>query len=172
VLADRDAAAPGLTRIVSRYEALAVHTEAPFSVAIVVGYWLALVVAAAYMVLTVIGALVLSAERQTRDMAYLRPLGFTPRQGLGLAFMEHLPPLLLALLPGVALGIGVAILCVPGLGLATFVGEAAEAPLFVDWAALATLAGALVIVMAVAVGGGTWLAGRARLTDALRSGEN
>jgi hypothetical protein len=171
-LAETVAAAPGLSRIVSRYETLAIHTEAPFSEAIVVGYWLALGIAAAYMVLTVIGALVLSAERRTRDLAYLRPLGFTARQALGLAFMEHAPPLILALLPGVGLGIGVAILCVPGLGLAAFVGATADVPLFVDWAALVVLAGALIAVMAVAVLSGTWLAGRARLTDALRYGEN
>jgi putative ABC transport system permease protein len=171
-LAEAVTTAPGLTRIVSRYEALAVHTAAPFSVAVVVGYWLALGIAAAYMALTVVGALVLSAERRTRDLAHLRPLGFTARQALGLAFMEHAPPLLLALVPGIALGLGVAILCVPGLGLATFVGSAGDVPLFVDWATLAVLAGALLAATAAAVAASTWLAGRAQLSDALRNGEN
>ncbi|HEX5148322.1 MAG TPA: FtsX-like permease family protein [Candidatus Limnocylindrales bacterium] len=171
-LADAVAAAPGLTRIVSRYEALAAHTAAPFSGAVVVGYWLAFAIAAAYMAFTVIGALVLSAERRTRDLTYLRPLGFTARQALGLAFMEHGPLLLLAVVPGIAFGLGVAILCIPGLGLATFVGSVGDVPVFVDWPALAVLAGGLLAATAAAVAGGTWLAGWAQLRDSLRNGEN
>ena len=109
--------------------------DAPLAAAIPLGYSLALIVAAVYMALTIIGSLVLSAARRTRDLAYLRTLGVTGRQALALTIMEHAPPVLLAVIPGVALGIGVAILCEPGLGLATFVGTDG-APLFVDWPTL------------------------------------
>ena len=74
--------------------------------------------------------------RRTRDLAYLRALGISAPQALALTVVEHGPPVLLALVPGVALGIGIAILVEPGLGLATFVGTNASIPLFVDSAAL------------------------------------
>jgi putative ABC transport system permease protein len=124
------------------------------------------------MALTIIGALVLSAARRTRDLAYLRALGVTAPQALALTIVEHGPPVLLALIPGVALGIGVAILVEPGLGLATFVGTSAGVPLFVDWAALALIVAALIGVVAVAVAAGTWVSRRARVVDALRIGDD
>jgi hypothetical protein len=45
-------------------------------------------------------------------------------------------------------------------------------PLFVDWAGLAGMIAALVATVAVAVLGGSWLASRARVADALRIGEH
>jgi len=60
----------------------------------------------------------------------------------------------LALVPGVALGIWMAILCEPGLGLATFVGTGGDVSLFIDWPALALLVGALVGVVAAAITAG------------------
>jgi putative ABC transport system permease protein len=114
---------------------------------------------------------VLSGERRTRALAYLRTLGVTGRQALALTVMEHLPPVLLALIPGVAVGIAVAVLCQPGLGLDAFVG-ATGVPLFVDWPSIALMAVALIAVVAVAVAGGTWISSRARVSQALRAGED
>ena len=162
----------GSARLVSRYDAYAALHGAPFGAVIAAGYGVALVIAAIYMALTIIGAVVLSAGRRTRDMAYLRTLGVSAPQALALTITEHAPPVLLALVPGVALGIGVAILCEPGLGLATFVGTSGGVPLFLDWPALALLVVALVGVMAAAIAAGTWLSRRARLVDALRIGED
>jgi putative ABC transport system permease protein len=159
-------------RIVSRYDAYAALHDAPFGAMVASGYALALVIAAIYMAFTIIGSVVLTGARQTRDLAYLRTLGVTGRQALALTVMEHAPPVLLAVAPGVALGIGVAILCEPGLGLATFVGTSGGVPLFVDWPALALIAAALVGVVAAAVMAGTWLSRRAALVDALRIGED
>lgn len=164
--------APGAARIVSRYDAYAALHDVPLGTLVATGYGLALVIAAIYMALTIIGALVLSAARATRDHAYLRTLGVTTPQALGLTVVEHAPPVLLALLPGVALGIGMAILCEPGLRLATFVGTSGRVPLFVDWPALALMVAALIGVVAAAVTGGIWLSRRARLVDALRIGED
>lgn len=158
-------------RVISRYDAYATIRDAPFGSAIATGYVIALVVATIYMAMTIIGAQVLFAARRARDLAYLRTLGITPSQAAGLAFVEHVPAVVLALVPGVALGVGVAILCEPGLGLATFVG-ASGVPLSVDWPALAVIVAALVIVMVSAVALGTWLARRTRLIDALRIGED
>jgi putative ABC transport system permease protein len=171
-LAAQVAVVTGSARIVSRYDAYAALHDAPLGALVATGYQLALVIAALYMALTIIGALVLSAARRSRDLAYLRTLGVTPRQALGLTIVEHAPPVLLALVPGVALGIGVAILCEPGLGLATFVGISGEVPLVVDWPALALMVAALSGVVAAAITAGTWLSRRASLVDALRIGED
>ena len=170
-LADAVANAPTAQRLVSRYDVYRGLHEAPLGAFIGTSYRLALVIAATYMALTIVGSLVLSAARRTRDLAYLRTLGVSGRQALALTVMEHAPPVLLALLPGIVLGIGVAILCEPGLGLATFVG-ARDVPLFVDWTALAILAATLIGVVTAAVIAGTWLSRRGRLVDALRIGDD
>ncbi len=159
-------------RVVSRYDAYAALHDAPLGAVVATSYRLALVLAAIYMALTIVGAMVLFAARRSRDLAYLRTLGVTSRQALALTLVEHAPPVLLALVPGVALGIGVAILCAPGLGLDTFVGISGDVQLFVDWPALALMVAALIGVVAVAVMAGTWLSRRARLVDALRIGED
>lgn len=163
--------ARGVVHIVSRYDAYAAIHDAPLGAAIARGFGVALVLATIYMAFTIVGALILSAARRTRDLAYLRTLGVTVRQALALTVLEQATPVLLAIVPGVALGIGVAILCEPGLGLATFVGTSGV-PLAVDWGAIGLIVVALTGVVAVAVVVGTWLSRRARLADALRVGED
>ena len=106
----------GNARIVSRHDAYGALHGASMGQAVIVGYGLALVVAAIYMALTIIGSLILSAARRTRDLAYLRTLGVSAPQSLGLTVMEHAPPVLIALVPGIALGIGVAVLTLPEPG--------------------------------------------------------
>jgi putative ABC transport system permease protein len=160
-----------LARVVSRYDDYAVLHDAPLVAAIPAGYRLALLVAAAYMAMTIIGALVLAGARRTRDLAFLRTLGITGRQSLALTIMEHAPPVLLALIPGVALGIGIAVLCEPGLGLEAFVGSSGV-PLSIDWPQLLAIAAGLTAVVVVAVGAGTWLSRRGRMVDALRIGDD
>jgi len=115
--------------------------------------------------------MVLSAARRTRDHAFLRTLGVSSAQRMALTLMEHAPPVLLGLLPGVGLGVAIAILVEPGLGLINFVGGQ-RVPLFIDWPGLAVMVAALVATVAIAVAGGSWLASRARVADALRIGEH
>ena len=170
-LATAVAAAGGQGHVVSRYEAFAALHDAPLEAVIATAYATALVIAVVYMAMAIVGAMVLSAVGRTRDLAYLRTLGVTARQALGLTVMEHGPPVVLALIPGVALGIAIAALVEPGLGLATFVGLSGV-PLYVDWTALALLAGSLIGVVGLAVAIGTWLSRRARMADALRIGEH
>ena len=170
-LAEAIAAVGGSTRIISRYHVYGALHDAPLGAAVATGYALALIVAAMYMALAIIGTVVLSAARRTQDLAYLRTLGVTARQALALTFVEHAPPVLLALVPGVALGIGVAFLLEPGLGFAAFVGTSGL-PLVVDWVALLLMLAALIGVVVAAVTAGTWLSRRARLVDALRIGED
>ena len=157
--------------LVSRYAAYDLLNDAPLVSAITWGYAGAVLVAAIYMALTIVGALVLSAAHRTRDLAYLRTLGVTARQALALTILEHAPPVVLAILPGLALGIAIATLVEPGLGLATFVGHSGV-PLFVDWPALGLLASGLIGLVGIAVVVGTWLARRSNVTDALRIGDD
>jgi putative ABC transport system permease protein len=171
-LATAIAGAQGSARIVSRHELYAGLRETPLGKLVVEGYALAVGVAAIYLGLTIVGALILSAARRTRDVAYLRTLGLSSIQGLALTVMEHAPPVLLAAGPGIALGVGVAVLCLPALGLGAFTGASdAISPAF-DAPALGALGLGLIATVAVAVGAGTWLARRARLANALRIGDD
>lgn len=161
----------GNARIVAREDAYAALHDAPLVNVIASGFAISIVLAAAYMAFTIVGAMVLSAARRTRDHAFLRTLGVSSFQRLALTLVEHAPPVLLGLLPGVALGVAIAILVEPGLGLATFVGNA-RVPLFIDWAGIGVMISALIATVALAVISGSWLASRARVADALRIGEH
>jgi putative ABC transport system permease protein len=145
--------------------------DAPLVAAVANGFRVALIVAAAYSALSVIAALALSAARRSQDLAFLRTLGVTARQAVGITVIEHGIPVVVALLPGIATGIIVAGLLESSLGLDAFVGASAPYRVHVDWAAIALVAGALMIVVAVAIGMSTWLARRARAIEALRLGD-
>jgi putative ABC transport system permease protein len=166
------AGTPGTVRVISRYDAYAALHDAPLGGAIGAGFSLALLVAAAYTALTIIGALIESSARRTQDLAYLRALGVSSFQALALTVVEYAPPVVLALVPGVALGIGVAFLLEPGLALGTFTGTSGTVPLLVDWPSLGLATVVLVAVVAVSVMAGTWLSRRTRVVDALRIGED
>jgi putative ABC transport system permease protein len=162
----------GSARVISRHDAFALLRDAPMGQILVAGYAVAVVVAALYLALTVIGALVLSAARRTRDLAYLRTLGVSGTQSLSLTVVEHAPPVVLALAPGIGLGIGIAVLTQGSLGLGHFAGTAGAVPLFVDVPSLVLLAVGLLGVVAFAVAAGTWLSRRARMVNALRMGDD
>ncbi|HEX2626686.1 MAG TPA: FtsX-like permease family protein [Candidatus Limnocylindrales bacterium] len=161
----------GNARVIARSDTYSRLHDAPLVRALSIGYALAVVLAAAYMAFTIIGSMVLSAARRTRDHAFLRTLGVSSGQRMALTLMEHAPPVLLGLLPGVALGVAIAILVEPGLGLINFVGGQ-QVPLFIDWPGLGVMIAALVATVVIAVAGGSWLASRARVADALRIGEH
>lgn len=162
---------PEGVRIVSRPAAYGLLHDAPLGSAVAGFFGLAVLLAVAYMAITLVGAVVLSAAGRTRDLAYMRTLGLSRRQAQGLTAVEHAPPILLALIPGVLLGVAMALLVEPGLGLADFVGIAGV-PLFVPWATLLLVILVLTAVIGVAIATGAWLAGRTRLASALRIGES
>ncbi len=161
------AAASGKVRLVSRPDAYGALHDSPLGSAVADGFGAALDVAVLYLAITLVCAVFISTAGGTRDLAYLRVLGVSARQALGLTSVENAPPVLLALIPGVLLGIGVAVAIEPGLGLADFVG-ASGVPLFVDWPTLGLVVVALAAVVIVAIGAGTWLARRERLVSTLR----
>jgi putative ABC transport system permease protein len=161
-----------LGQLVSRHAAYRQLQEAPLVAAVVIGFRVALVVAAGYTALATMAALTLSAAARTRDLAFLRTLGLSARQALQLTVVEHGPPVLIALLPGVGLGVVVALLLAPALGLSAFAGTARQVALTVDWTAVAIMSGALLAVVAGAIAVSTWMARRASAADALRIGED
>lgn len=171
-LREHVAAELALGQLASRHADYRRLQEAPLVSAVVVGFRVALGVAAGYTALATMAALTLSAAARTRNLAFLRTLGMSARQSLGLTVVEHGPPVLIALVPGVALGVAVALLLAPALGLAAFAGAEVAVALTVDWAAVAVMSAALLAVVAAAIAISTWLARRASAADALRIGDD
>ena len=77
-----------------------------------------ILVAGAYATVALALAPVLSARPRLRDLAYLRALGLSRRDALGLAAYELVPPVALALGLGIVLGVVLGYLVEPGLDLA------------------------------------------------------
>jgi putative ABC transport system permease protein len=165
-----DEAVPSSATI-SRHDWYAGLREAPLIAVVGNGFRVALIVAAAYTLLAVVAALILSSSRRTRDTAYLRTLGLSTRQTFGITVLEHGTPVLVALIPGILIGIALAGLLESSLGLGAFIGPEVPFRIHVEWAAIALLALSLITVVAVAIGLSSWLARRAPPTDALRAGE-
>ena len=111
--------------------------DAPLTAAVTSGFTVALLVAAAYAGLAIVAVVILHAQRRSREVGFLRTLGVTDRQVGLLTVVEHGLPLLLALVIGVALGIGLAWLIEPGLDLAAFSSPDTTVILQVDWASIA-----------------------------------
>jgi putative ABC transport system permease protein len=158
-------------RVVSRHEQFAALHDAPLVGAVGTGFGIALVVAAAYAALTVVAVMALDAQRRARELAYLRTLGLSDRQLVGLTVVEHAPPVVLALAVGVALGFAIVWLLAPGLELAVFIDPAAPVVLRVDGTSVAAVMAMLVVVMVAAVAASSTLARRLGAADALRMGD-
>jgi putative ABC transport system permease protein len=158
-------------RFTSRHAVYRDLLEAPLVAAIGDGFRLTMLVSALYTAIAVIAALTLSAARRRREEALLRTLGLSGGQSLWLTVVEHAPSVLLAVLPGLALGIAIAVLLAPGMGLSAFAGGGALG-LRVDWWVVGLVSLALAAVVALAIGFGTWAARRARAADALRFGDD
>jgi putative ABC transport system permease protein len=158
-------------RVISRHEQFAALHDAPLVGAVANGFGIALVVAAAYAALTVVAVMALDAQRRAREMAYLRTLGLSDRQLVGLTVVEHAPPVVLALAIGVALGLAIVWLLAPGLELAVFIDPAAPVVLRVDGTSVAAVMTMLVVVMVAAVAASSTLARRLGAADALRMGD-
>jgi putative ABC transport system permease protein len=129
-----------------------------------------LAVAAAYAVLALLLAPLLSARSRVRDVAYLRALGLARRDVLRLAVVELGLPVAVALVLGILLGVGLAYLVEPGLDLSALAaGEPAGLRPAVLGPAL-LIAGLALVTLAVTalVAAAT---GRVSLSRVLRMGE-
>ncbi|HEY7701536.1 MAG TPA: FtsX-like permease family protein [Candidatus Limnocylindrales bacterium] len=167
----RSAFASPSVEVTSRHDLLAGIRDAPLIGAISRGFAVALVAAGVYAALSIAATITLDAERRSRELAYLRTLGLSGRQSVSLTFVEHAPPTTLALGIGVLLGLVVAWLLEPGLGLGSFVGSAAAVRLEIDWPAVTAIALTVVGVVVLMVVASSWLARRLEPALALRMGD-
>jgi putative ABC transport system permease protein len=165
------AAQSASARVDSRHDRYAAVHEAPFVSGVAGGFGLALAIALVYATLAVVAVVLLDAQRRSRELGFLRTLGLTEPQAAALTAVEHGLPILVAVVVGVALGLGVAILLEPGLGLATFIGEDATVRLHVDWPSVGAVVGAVVLVVTAAIGLSVWLVGRLELGRVMRIGD-
>jgi hypothetical protein len=160
----------GSSAVLSRFDRYAALRQAPLIAMVTVGFRIALLVAVFYAGFAIVGALTLTAARRGQDLAFLRTLGLSAAQATGLTVLEQGPPVVLALIPGVALGIWIAVLLATGLGLSAFIGAEGTLTIDVNWAEIALVGGALVMMVTIAGIASTWLARRAQAIDALRLG--
>lgn len=162
---------PASTAVASRHDWYADLRGSPLIAVVADGFRIGMLVAIAYAGFAVVTALTLTAARRTQDLAFLRTLGLSRAQAAGITVIEHATPVLVALVPGLATGIGVAILLEQSLGLDAFIGSGSAFNVALDWTGIAGVAGILLLVVAGAVVASTWLARRAPVVDALRVGE-
>jgi putative ABC transport system permease protein len=163
---------PSPAHLTSQASVLEALHAAPLIAAVGRAFNLGLLVAALYAGLAVVAALILTFAARARDLTFLRTLGLSGRQSLGLTIVEHLPSVVLAVAAGIGLGIGLAVLLEPGLDLAAFAGRSIPVKLSVDWLAIGVLALALATVVAVAVLATAVVGRRLSVTSALRLGDD
>ena len=170
-LASTLAAQSGSTTLVSRAaEYNAIH-DAPLISGVASGFRVAMGMSAAYSMLTVVVALALTASARARDLAFLRTLGLSERQSIGLAAFELTPPVVVALVSGIGLGVLIARLIEPGINLTAFTGPGVPTPIVIDWLAIGLLSLGLIVLVALAVWSVGAVARRANLGSALRLGD-
>jgi len=156
--------------VTSRADVVRQLRASPFVSGAMDGFRLAIALAALYAVFTVVLLALIASRSRARDLALVRTMGGSPRDVLELTAVELTPPLVLALVLGVGLGVALLYLVAPAVDFAFFTGDAARL-LSVPWTpALALAAGAAAIV-AAAVAMTSAPARRADLGRVLRFGE-
>ena len=159
-------------RLTSRDAEYAAVHDSPLISGVEGGFRIGLVLAGAYSALAVIVALTITANARARDLAFLRTMGLTREQAIGLTVVEQLPLVVLALATGTALGVAVARLVEPGVDLQAFAGEGLPVALRINWLNIGLLGLGLVVTVALAITVTSSLAQRASLGRALRLGDD
>lgn len=144
--------------------------QSPVTAAIVVGMAAAALVAVGYAALAVASALALAGSARAVEVAHLRTLGLSRREGIGLVVVEHGPTVVLAFVAGILLGVGLFVVLRPGLGLDVLVGSELDVPVIIAADRLALVGLAIVAIVAVAILLAAALQRRAAPVAALRRG--
>ena len=126
---------------------------------------------AAYAAFVIVLALLLTARSRLRDLAYLRALGLSRRQAVGVTAAELAPPFVVALVVGTALGLATAYLVEPGLDLTALAAGGRDVALRLDPVAPLLLAAGLLAVSAAAIWATAAVVRRMSLSRSLRMGE-
>jgi putative ABC transport system permease protein len=164
------AAATPVGIVESRLQFEQAFTDSPVTAAIQAGILVAAVIAGLYAAVAVAAALALSGASRASEVARLRTMGLSRRDGLGLSVLEHGPIVLIAGLGGIALGLGTFVLVEPGLGLDGLIGSAVEVPFGVDPRQMLAILGLVLAVAVVGVLLATWTGRRSAPIRALREG--
>jgi hypothetical protein len=135
------------------------------------GFWLTIFMSGLYASLAVVCALALTADERRRDVGYLRTMGASRDQALGLTLIEQIPSALLAGIIGVGFGGMLTWLIAPGLDIASLYPPEEQVVIGVNWLLASAQALGLIIVAIIAASGFAWIARRSDLTDVLRAGE-
>lgn len=116
-------------------------------------------------------ALMLSGAERRRDLSYLRTLGLSSRQALGIIIAEQLPPILSAAGAGAGLGVAIARLMSPALDLSAFTGRAGVVSgIVVSWWQVLILAGGISLLVLAAIIVFGFVTRNVDLADTLRLG--
>jgi putative ABC transport system permease protein len=161
----------GFLTVTDRRQVLADLRSAPLVRAVAGGFALAVGLAMAYAALALSAALALAAGARAWELAQLRTMGLTRTQVLGLAVVEHGPALLTAIAAGTVLGLAVAWLVLPGIGLEAFIGSDVAVALSWEPRHLGLVAGGLVAVVALAIAVSSAVARRMGMVRATREGQ-
>lgn len=144
--------------------------ESPLIENVLRGFQAAIVIAALYAAIAVGLMALIAARSRARDLALVRTMGASSRDGFVLAAVEVAPLALTALALGIALGVAIPYLIEPGLDLAFFTGSG-SAPIVIPWPTLAVAAVGLLVLVAATVVVVGLQARRAELGSVLRIGE-
>jgi hypothetical protein len=142
-----------------------------FQEGITQGFWLTIFMAGIYAALAVVCALALTADERRRDIGYLRTMGASRDQALGLTLIEQIPSALLAGVIGVGFGALLTWLIAPGLDIASLYPPEEQVVIGVNWLLAIGQAIALILVAVGAALVFAWIARRSDLSDVLRAGE-
>jgi putative ABC transport system permease protein len=160
----------GAVRLEARSEQLDAVRARPLVEAVAVGFVVSLAVAVAYAALAVVVAMLLSGTARARETAHLRTMGIGRGGILGVTVVEHAPPVLVAMAAGLGLGVAVAWVVLPGLGLGAFTGSAADPILAIEIGQLVLLGVALAAIVAIGVLLAAWTQRRPDPARAVREG--
>ena len=145
-------------------------SASPLASSIKRGFRATIILAAVFAAVALALMALIAARSRARDLALVRTMGGSQREGILLAAVELAPFVVTALVLGIGLGIAIPYLVEPGLDLAFYTGSGSN-PIAVPWLApvlfavgVAALAVVFVIVAGVRMR-------RARLDQVLRIGE-
>jgi putative ABC transport system permease protein len=167
----RSAVSQDLVAISTRADRLAEVRQDPITRLTLGAFQFALLVMAAYSVLAILLGLVLGADRRGLVVSYLRTLGLNRQQSYGLLLLEIGPLVGIAVIAGLTVGLVIAAVVMPGIDLRPFTGADSPPALAIDPTVMLALAGALVLLVAIAMLVDAALNRRRRLGSVLRVGE-
>jgi len=159
------------TRLSSRAEIDAQLSAEPLIAAVDAGYRISVVLASLFAVLAALAAIALSSNERARDVAMLRTLGLSVREGGLMTLVEQVPWVVFAVLSGVGFGAALSWLIAPAVELSSFTGVETPVDITFTWAPILAVAVAVVAALVLAVGAYSYRFRRTSLGDVLRVGD-